>query len=54
MGHDWSGKFDFLSDVCKVVYLNRTDDISSTDIKQMQKQSFFKKFLDAIWDIDKL
>ena len=48
MGHDWTGKFDFLSNQCKVVYLNRTDDISSTDIKKMQKQSFFKNFLDTI------
>ncbi len=48
MGNDWNGKFDFLSKLCKVVYLNRTDDISSTDIKKMQKQSFLKKIFDAI------
>lgn len=33
MGEDWKGKFDFLSDICEVVYLPRTDGISSTDIK---------------------
>ena len=33
MGDDWRGKFDFLSDVCKVVYLPRTDGVSSTDLK---------------------
>jgi len=33
MGDDWKGKFDFLSDLCKVVYLPRTPEISSTDIK---------------------
>lgn len=33
MGSDWKGKFDFLSDSCKVVYLERTPDISSTGIK---------------------
>lgn len=33
MGEDWKGKFDFLSDLCKVVYLTRTDGISSTDLK---------------------
>jgi glycerol-3-phosphate cytidylyltransferase len=33
MGDDWSGKFDFLSDLCKVVYLPRTPSISSTAIK---------------------
>lgn len=34
MGHDWEGKFDFLSDQCEVVYLSRTADISTTEIKQ--------------------
>ncbi|WP_428753952.1 glycerol-3-phosphate cytidylyltransferase [Vibrio cionasavignyae] len=33
MGNDWEGKFDFLSDYCKVVYLPRTEDISTTEIK---------------------
>lgn len=33
MGDDWRGKFDFLSDVCQVVYLPRTSGISSTDLK---------------------
>jgi len=33
MGHDWEGKFDFLSEYCEVVYLPRTADISTTDIK---------------------
>ena len=34
MGHDWEGKFDFLKEYCEVVYLPRTDGISSTDLKQ--------------------
>lgn len=34
IGDDWAGKFDFLSEYCKVVYLSRTADISSTQIKQ--------------------
>lgn len=33
MGDDWKGKFDELSDLCKVVYLPRTPDVSSTEIK---------------------
>lgn len=37
MGDDWKGKFDFLSDLCKVVYLPRTPDISSTELKQKLK-----------------
>ncbi|TCT19887.1 glycerol-3-phosphate cytidylyltransferase [Melghiribacillus thermohalophilus] len=33
MGHDWEGKFDFLNDYCEVVYLPRTEGISTTKIK---------------------
>ena len=33
MGDDWEGKFDFLKDLCEVVYLPRTPDISTTQIK---------------------
>lgn len=34
MGDDWEGKFDFLKEYCEVVYLPRTPDISTTQIKQ--------------------
>lgn len=34
MGDDWEGKFDFLKDYCEVVYLPRTPEISTTQIKQ--------------------
>ena len=33
MGNDWEGKFDFLKEQCEVVYLPRTPDISTTQIK---------------------
>ena len=33
MGDDWAGKFDELKEVCEVVYLPRTPDISSSQIK---------------------
>lgn len=33
MGDDWKGKFDFLSPLCDVVYLERTQGISTTKIK---------------------
>ena len=33
MGNDWEGKFDFLKSQCEVVYLLRTEGISSTKIK---------------------
>jgi len=34
MGDDWEGKFDFLKEHCEVVYLPRTPEISTTQIKQ--------------------
>jgi glycerol-3-phosphate cytidylyltransferase len=33
MGHDWEGEFDFLKEYCEVVYLPRTEGISTTQIK---------------------
>lgn len=38
MGNDWEGKFDFLKDLCEVVYLPRTPEISSTQIKEELKK----------------
>jgi glycerol-3-phosphate cytidylyltransferase len=32
MGEDWSGKFDYLKDICQVVYLPRTPSVSTTAI----------------------
>ena len=36
MGSDWAGsdKFDYLKDYCEVVYLPRTEGISTTQIKE--------------------
>lgn len=34
IGDDWTGKFDFLKPYCEVVYLPRTEDISTTKIKE--------------------
>lgn len=34
MGDDWKGEFDFLKEYCEVVYLPRTEGISTTKIKQ--------------------
>lgn len=33
MGSDWAGEFDDLSDICDVIYLPRTPEISSSKIK---------------------
>ena len=38
IGNDWEGKFDFLKDLCNVVYLPRTPEISSTQIKEELKK----------------
>jgi glycerol-3-phosphate cytidylyltransferase-like family protein len=32
MGDDWRGKFDNLSDICRVEYLPRTPSISTTEV----------------------
>lgn len=57
MGGDWEGKFDELKTHCEVVYLPRTDGISSTDLKRLLKVldrshvSDLKKALDIISSI---
>lgn len=33
VGSDWRGKFDYLSEFCKVVYLDRTEGISSSELR---------------------
>jgi len=35
MGDDWTGKFDFLKPQCEVVYMPRTEGISSTQIRKL-------------------
>ena len=32
VGSDWEGKFDYLNSYCKVVYLPRTEGVSSSEI----------------------
>ncbi len=34
IGNDWEGKFDFLKEYCEVVYLERTKNISTTQLKK--------------------
>lgn len=38
MGDDWTGKFDFLQDICEVIYLPRTPDVCSTTTKEYLKK----------------
>lgn len=37
VGSDWSGYFDYLSEYCKVIYLPRTEGISSTEIRSEKR-----------------
>ncbi len=38
VGSDWEGKFDYLNDYCKVVYLPRTEGVSSSQLRsEIQK-----------------
>jgi glycerol-3-phosphate cytidylyltransferase len=43
MGDDWSGKFDYLSDICQVIYLPRTGDISTTEVRHMVSSMHYDK-----------
>ncbi len=38
VGSDWVGQFDYLRDYCKVVYLERTKNISSTMLRAQSKR----------------
>lgn len=38
VGSDWEGKFDYLNEFCKVVYLDRTQGISSTELRAEKRE----------------
>lgn len=40
IGSDWVGKFDYLNEYCKVVYLPRTEGISSTQLRAESQVDF--------------
>ena len=53
VGSDWKGHFDYLNEYCKVIYLDRTQGVSSTEIRAKQsglklglvgEASFLNKF----------
>lgn len=37
MGNDWEGKFDFLKEYCKIIYIPRTEGISTSQLKEILK-----------------
>lgn len=38
VGSDWEGKFDYLNEYCKVVYLPRTEGVSSSEIRAEKRK----------------
>ena len=38
VGSDWKGKFDYLKDYCEVVYLDRTEGVSSSQIRSENRK----------------
>lgn len=38
VGSDWQGKFDYLKEYCKVIYLDRTQGISSSELRSEQRE----------------
>ena len=41
IGSDWSGKFDYLKEYCKVVYLERTQGVSSSKLRTQERNIRF-------------
>jgi len=40
IGSDWTGKFDYLNEYCKVVYLPRTEGISSSMLREESQSTY--------------
>ncbi len=38
VGSDWVGKFDYLNEYCKVIYLDRTQGVSSSEIRAAKNE----------------
>lgn len=38
VGSDWTGYFDYLEEYCKVIYLERTEGVSSSDIRAKERK----------------
>lgn len=38
IGSDWEGKFDYLNEYCKVVYLPRTEGVSSSEVRAEKRK----------------
>lgn len=38
VGSDWIGKFDYLNEYCEVVYLSRTEGVSSSELREQKNE----------------
>jgi glycerol-3-phosphate cytidylyltransferase len=45
MGDDWAGRFDEFSDICDVIYLPRTKDISTTELIDKISKDNLEKYI---------
>jgi choline-phosphate cytidylyltransferase len=45
MGDDWAGRFDEFSDICEVIYLPRTKDISTTELIDKISKDNLEKYI---------
>ena len=50
LGSDWRGKFDYLKNYCEVVYLERTKNISSTQLRGEGRTFNIGVVTDTAWD----
>ena len=41
VGSDWAGNFDYLNEFCKVIYLDRTQGVSSSDLRAEKRELRF-------------
>lgn len=54
IGDDWAGKFDDLKDLCEVVYLPRTQDVSTTEIKDLVAAQKYEKLREVKLGVERL
>ena len=59
VGSDWIGKFDYLNEFCKVVYLERTQGVSSSEIRAEKREINLgligdSSFLNKVYEESKL
>lgn len=45
MGDDWIGRFDEYKDICEVIYLSRTKDISTTELIDKISKDNLEKYI---------